>query len=455
MSPPARARGESRLSRYRAERLLRKDFAGLRVKVLAVVRSRLRGKGITLDPADLEACYAQAWHGLYATVLEGEPVENPSAWLVTVTFRRAIDEYRGASRSGVAGEGEMGSFPRESDGRALDFAAELDDRTRLRQVFEALRTRLSARECEAASLCYLQGLSRAEAAQRMNVSEARMRKLMEGAGPGRPGVAGKVGELLETIKAGGWCEQQSSLMRAYAFGVLDPDGERHALAAAHCRECPACRAHVASLRGLASVLPLPLLSQLALAGAGGTANAGGFGSPETGTRGAGTKGAASLAQRTSRGLRLGRVTGGWSGASGSLAIKLAITGIVLVGTGYAALGGHAHAGRGARVAHGAPTPTPRSTPTVSALSQAPFGPTPARTRGTRPKRTPGAAPRRRPRTAPIREESKVEPAAPEFGPEHGGASRLSAASAVSAASRPAPRTASRRAAPAAGEFGFE
>ncbi len=79
-----------------------------------------------------------------------------------------------------------------------------------------------------------------------------MRKLMEGAGPGRPGVAGKVGELLETIRAGGWCEQQSSLMRAYAFGMLDPGGERHALAVAHCRECPACRAHVASLRGLAA-----------------------------------------------------------------------------------------------------------------------------------------------------------------------------------------------------------
>ena len=125
---------------------------------------------------------------------------------------------------------------------------------------------LSERECEAASLCYLQGLSRAEAAERMGISEARMRKLMEGAGSGRPGVARKVGDLLDTIKAGGWCEQQSSLMRAFAFGVLDPQGERHALAVAHCRECPACRAHVASLRGLASVLPLPLLPGLALGG---------------------------------------------------------------------------------------------------------------------------------------------------------------------------------------------
>ena len=62
------------LRRYRAERLLRKDFAGLRSKVLAIVRSQLRTKGISLDPSDLEACYAQAWQGLYATVLEGEQI---------------------------------------------------------------------------------------------------------------------------------------------------------------------------------------------------------------------------------------------------------------------------------------------------------------------------------------------------------------------------------------------
>ncbi|MFZ1154438.1 MAG: hypothetical protein WAN93_05990, partial [Solirubrobacteraceae bacterium] len=60
MSPPA-------LRRYRAERLLRKEFTRLRSKVLTVVRSQLRSKGVTLDMVDLEACYAQAWQGLYAT----------------------------------------------------------------------------------------------------------------------------------------------------------------------------------------------------------------------------------------------------------------------------------------------------------------------------------------------------------------------------------------------------
>ena len=39
---------------------MRKDFAGLRAKVLTIVRGQLRAKGIALDPTDLEACYAQA-----------------------------------------------------------------------------------------------------------------------------------------------------------------------------------------------------------------------------------------------------------------------------------------------------------------------------------------------------------------------------------------------------------
>ena len=89
----------------------------------------------------------------------------------------------------------------------------------------------------------------------MGIGETAMRKLMEGRAPGRPGVAGKVGDLLRVISGGEWCEQQTSLMRGLAFGILDPDGERYRLARLHQRECPACRAYVLSLRGLAAVLP--------------------------------------------------------------------------------------------------------------------------------------------------------------------------------------------------------
>jgi RNA polymerase sigma factor (sigma-70 family) len=463
--------GASRLSRYRAERLLRKDFAGLRTKVLAIVRGQLRAKGIALDPADLEACYAMAWHGLYATVLEGEAVENPSAWLVLVTFRRAIDEHRAAGRAGVVDGGENSSYPSSFDAARTDLASELDDRALLREVFEAFRSRLSTRECEAASLCYLQGLSRAEAAERMGVSEARMRKLMEGAGAGRPGVAGKVGALLETIKAGAWCEQQSSLMRAYAFGMLELGGERHALAVAHCRECPACRAHVASLRGLASVLPLPLISPLALAGASGggasagvrAATRGGF--RATAVRRAVIRGWAPVRRLAGNAPRVeGRFeagvaanasrlgTGGWSGVAGSLTAKLAVTAIVVGGVGYAAIGSHAHASPSGSRSHAAPAPI-----AVSALSQAPFAlpATPPSssppyagelesTRGARSKQRPTVAARRHSRTASVGgAASRVEtPAAREFGPER--------ASGPAPSQPPPPLAGS-----SAGEFGFE
>ncbi len=322
----------SALRRYRAERLLRKDFPELREKVLTVVNSRLSARGIRFERTDLESCYLQAFHGLYAAVLEGVEIENPVGWLVMVTFRRAIDESRvGARQRGGAEGGQVkGWVGAAGDDQwaapEADIAAAIDDRTKLRQLFEGLRSSLSPRECEAASLCYLQGLTRAQAAKQMGISEARMRKLMEGAGPGRPGLAGKVGNLLSTIKAGEWCEQQSSLMRAYAFSILDPEGERYVLAVAHLRECPACRAHVASLRGLAAVLP-PLPLTLALVGGGGAA--------------VGTTVGGGTASATGAGSGAG--TGaGWVGGMGSLTAKLAVVGIAAIGTGFALHGSGAH-----------------------------------------------------------------------------------------------------------------
>lgn len=451
------------LRRYRAERLLRKGFPELRSKVLAVVRSQLRGRGIALDAADLEACYAQAWQGLYATVLGGEQVENPSAWLVLVTFRRAIDESRAASRAGVVEGGETVACPTRLDAQAPDLAGELDDRTRLRQVFEAMRWELSARECEAATLCYLQGLSRAEAATRLGIGEARMRKLMEGAGPERPGVAAKVGELLDTIRGGGWCEQQSSLMRAYAFGILDPNGERHALAVAHCNACPACRAHVASLRGLASVLPpLPLLTRFALMG-GAVATAGVGGGASTGARvGAGTGASASASTGARAGVGtgasvgsgadagagvVGAVTSGsgaatGAGIAGSLVAKLAVAALVVLGAGYAVLGGRAH---------GSPAVRRRAPLSRSVVSNArPRASSSSGDRTPTARREPPVAGRSSPRRTRTRHDAQtaVEAAAREFGPERVSSSTASNTPSVAPGSRS-------RSAGASNEFGFE
>jgi RNA polymerase sigma factor (sigma-70 family) len=319
--------------RYRAERLLREEFEGMRGKVLGTVLSRLRAAGVSLDPADLEACYAQAWHGLYATMLEGSTeIANPAGWLAVVTYRRAIDEHRALTRVGHADESaeEIGAPER-------DLADELDDRARLRQLMEGLRARLTPRERQAAALCYLQGLSRADAADRMGVSEARMRKLMDGPRPGSPGVAAKVGEILQSILSGSFCSEQSSLMRGFAYGILDPAGERYQLAQAHQRACPACRAYVLSLRGLASVLPplpLPLAlgAGLAVAGGTGAAAGGGTGAVTAGGTGATAGGA------TAGGVGVGAAGtagagGGWLVAGGGLGAKLVAGCLLAVGVG--------------------------------------------------------------------------------------------------------------------------
>src|SRR5271166_5921515 len=129
------------LRRFRAERLLRQEFRALEGTVLASVRGRLRAGGLSLDPADLEACYAQAWQGLYTAVLEGQEIANPAGWLVLVTFRRAIDEHRARARlrsamelhgAGV-GDRRAPCEPELEGVHEHDLAAELDDRVRLRQ----------------------------------------------------------------------------------------------------------------------------------------------------------------------------------------------------------------------------------------------------------------------------------------------------------------------------------
>jgi RNA polymerase sigma factor (sigma-70 family) len=323
--------------RYRAERLLRDEFEGLRAKVAATVAARLRAAGAPIDACDLDACYSQAWQGLYAAVLAGERIDSPAAWLTLVTYRRAIDEQRSrrrlpsepldAVREGATRGVAAGLCGRADAGH--DIAAQLDDRARLRELFEGLRGRLSAREQQAATLCYLQGLSRAEAAARMGVSESRMRKLMDGRGARAPGVAAKMGALIQAIGSGRWCEQQGSLMRGLAYGILEPGGERHRLALAHQDACPACRAYVLSLRGLAAVLPpAPLLahSTLAAAVAGGAA-----GTSATGTTSA-AAGGTSVAGSTSAAGGAGAAS---PAAGGSLS---GLAGAALPASGAAGVG---------------------------------------------------------------------------------------------------------------------
>jgi RNA polymerase sigma factor (sigma-70 family) len=383
------------LHRFRAERLLHEQFESLHADVTRRVASRLRVAGVHLDADDLDACYAAAWHGLYAAMLDGQQIESPAAWLTLVTHRRAIDEHRGRGRiecaplddcddaTGAAGTDVLSralAAAAQSAAQRRDLATELDDRIRIGQLLEALRARLSSREREAAALCYLHGLSRADAAAQMGISESRMRKLMEGRGRARPGVCAKLGELVETIAAGRWCEEQGSLMRGFAYGVLDPRGERYRLARAHHTTCPSCRAYVLSLRGLAAVLPpVPAMLHLVLGagaagGAGAAAAGAGSGSGAAGAGAGSGAGAGATAGSSAGGAALsasGAAGGGWWLAGGPLGAKLAV-GCVLalgVGAGCVALEGSSHGGHAAAHRRHSASARRRGNPASEAAAQ--------------------------------------------------------------------------------------
>jgi hypothetical protein len=133
-----------------------------------------------------------------------------------------------------------------------------------------MREKLHGREREAAALCYVQDYSRPEAAQAMGIKPRRMEKLMDG-------VSKKVGAFVGDIERDEWCDARHSMIKAYALGLLDPEGERYALAAEHLESCSACRRDVIRMRGIASLSPPVPLMMAALVGAGATGAGGGIG----------------------------------------------------------------------------------------------------------------------------------------------------------------------------------
>jgi DNA-directed RNA polymerase specialized sigma24 family protein len=250
-------------ARAGADTVLERDYERLKPEILRTVRGKLAARGIRFDNADLEAFYNQAWHGIHVKLAAGEEVDNLAGLLVTISQRRALDEYRAMHTERRADPAELGTVRVD-----LDLAARVDDQTRLRQFIEGMRERLDQREREAAVLCYVQDYSRGEAALALGIKPRRMEKIMDG-------VSKKVGLFVRDIERDEWCESRRSLIKAYALGLLEEDGPRYRLAAEHLSECSACRSDVLRVRGIAALGPPAPLALALLAGAGGGAAAGG------------------------------------------------------------------------------------------------------------------------------------------------------------------------------------
>jgi DNA-directed RNA polymerase specialized sigma24 family protein len=272
--------------RARAEQVLDREYDELRSGTIRALRAKLGASGASFDETDLEAFYNQAWHGLYLRLAEGEDIGNHTGFLVNASYFRAIEELRRVHPERRADAVDLAVIGTEVDVDAL-----LDDHRQLTQFMEGMRDRLTERERQAATLCYIHGCTRPQTAQALGVSPKRMEKLMDG-------VSRKIGVLVADIRDGSWCESRDSLMKAYAFGVLDPDGERWKLASDHLRECPGCRRYVRGLRGVGAVappvgLPIALLALLGGGAAGGAAaasSAAGGGAGGGGGSGAGAAG---------------------------------------------------------------------------------------------------------------------------------------------------------------------
>ncbi len=242
--------------------VLERDYGRLKGETLRAVGSKLRTAGVSYPEQDVEACYNQAWHALYDRLAAGEAVANVPGFLVEVTYRRAIDDIR-RLRPAERADLDAASFSGVED----DTVDRLDDQRRLREFVEGLREELGERERMAACLCYVHGYSRPEAARAMGLSEGRMKKVMDQ-------VSKAVGRLTHEIQSGTRCAGRASQNKAYALGLLDAGGERHATVRAHLDECPSCRTDVLRLRGLASVAPPVLLPWAAALAAGGAAAGG-------------------------------------------------------------------------------------------------------------------------------------------------------------------------------------
>jgi DNA-directed RNA polymerase specialized sigma24 family protein len=251
----------SRPAHDRFERVIAEHYESLKPEVLATVRGKLAVDSLHPDPSDLDAAYNAAWHALYEqSRRREEEVGNLGGWLAMITYRRAIDDVRRARikyRAPVAvGEGIS------QLGYEHDVDTELADRQRYHQWLMSVRLRLNAREQQAVTLCVLHEHSRRDASDMMGIDIKRLDKIMVAANK-------KLGGLLEAINRGEWCQEQRSLIKAYALGLHEEGGERHELAVAHVMECQACAAYVRSLRGLAVALPAPALLASAVGTGGG------------------------------------------------------------------------------------------------------------------------------------------------------------------------------------------
>jgi DNA-directed RNA polymerase specialized sigma24 family protein len=360
-----------------ADEVLAAEYEQSKVEVMRTVTAKLGGN--PPSGVDLEAAYNEAWHALYLRLEGGEEIANRTGFLVTVAYRRALSEHR-AVRLEHAANGDLAEIAVEPD-----IEAHLDAEIQLRHLRQGLRAELDERELRAATLCLLHGYSRPEAARALGVTPRRMEKLMDRA-------TRRINAVIGVVRPGELCESFDSMVRAFAVGMLDEDGERYALARDHLADCSACRRKVLLLRGLGAVTPpLPALFDL-LAGAGAA--------------GAGAKAGLVAKGGAAKGIgaKLGAKGAGLSGKAGVVGGSVAVATAIAAAVAVAVTSG---GGGGKPPAAQVPPPTPQVAGTSVEAEPRESKPAPARSQPD------DAKPKQHPHKSPPPEPPPLEEPAPE------------------------------------------
>lgn len=290
-----------------ADRVIAAEYDAFKSEVTKTVSAKLAGSRINFAAIDMDGFYNQAWYGLYTKLQTGDRIENRKGLLISMTYRRAIDEYRTLHAD------------RQTDADALDDVGVdegiddmLDQQMQFRQFVEGMRSSLNDRELRAATLCYVYGLTRPEAAEQVGVKPKRMEKIMDE-------VSRKMRPLLAQIKDGEWCESRAELINQYALGALDEQSPEYREATDHLANCSGCRRHVLGTRGLTAVAPPGDLLLLAMTGAlaASAATAGGAGAAAAASSGAFVGSTASSSGAGGTGAAAGSAAGGAGGAGGA------------------------------------------------------------------------------------------------------------------------------------------
>lgn len=346
-----------------ADRVIAEEYELFKSEVTKSVSGKLASSRINFAAIDMDGFYNQAWYGLYTKLQSGERIDNRKGLLISMTYRRAIDEYRTLH---VDRQTEAAALDDVGVDQGIDEV--LDQQMQFRQFVEGMRSSLNERELRAATLCYVYGLSRPEASELVGVRPKRMEKIMDE-------VSRKMRPLLAQIKDGEWCESRAELINKYALGALDEDSAEYKEAVDHLAGCSGCRRHVLGTRGLTAVAPPGGLLLLAMTGtlaagataAGGAgaaaAGAGGFVGSTAGSSSASAGGASAGGAGAGGAAGGGAAGGGAAGGAGAAGGGLGQIAAIAAAVGAVAVGGFA-------VASQVGGDEPVSTPAKPANSQA-------------------------------------------------------------------------------------